>query len=221
MTRRLAKVLPTSRDRSVADIARVRTLSGRTSNASSSFRGRKQGRFSRWATPIPCGPRNAGTMPFRACTGRLWGPGVLDMKGGLPFFVYAMRALRDLDMPVAPKVLLQLNSDEEVGSESSRALTEEERATERRRAGPRARHRTRRQAEDRAQGRSATTRFTVRGRAAHAGLDFAEGASAILGIGAPGREDRGFTRSGSSALPSAPASFRWHSQQRSAGGVHA
>ena len=32
--------------------------------------------------------------------------------------------LRDLDVPVAHKVVLQINSDEEVGSESSRALTE-------------------------------------------------------------------------------------------------
>ena len=47
------------------------------------------------------------------------------MKAGLVFFIFAMRALRDLDVPVARKVVLQVNSDEEVGSESSRALTEE------------------------------------------------------------------------------------------------
>ena len=48
--------------------------------------------------------------------GRLWGPGVLDMKGGIAFFVFAMRALRELDVPVNRKVVLQLNSDEEIGS---------------------------------------------------------------------------------------------------------
>ena len=64
-------------------------------------------------------------MPFREKGGRLWGPGVLDMKSGIVFFLYAVRALRELDTPVARRVVLQVNSDEEVGSDSSRALTEE------------------------------------------------------------------------------------------------
>jgi len=63
-------------------------------------------------------------MPFRQKDGRLWGPGVLDMKSGIAFFLAAARALRELDIPVARRVLLQLNCDEEVGSHSSRALTE-------------------------------------------------------------------------------------------------
>ncbi|MBM3768793.1 MAG: M20 family metallopeptidase, partial [Acidobacteria bacterium] len=32
------------------------------------------------------------SMPFRIGDGRLWGPGVLDMKGGVALFVFAMRA---------------------------------------------------------------------------------------------------------------------------------
>src|SRR5579871_4191906 len=64
-------------------------------------------------------------MPFKEGRGRLWGPGVLDMKGGLAFFIFAMRALRDLDVPVARRVMLQVNADEEVGSDSSREWTEE------------------------------------------------------------------------------------------------
>jgi glutamate carboxypeptidase len=64
------------------------------------------------------------TMPFLEKKGRLWGPGVLDMKAGLVFFIYAMRALLELDVSVSKKVVMQVNSDEEVGSESSRALTE-------------------------------------------------------------------------------------------------
>ena len=40
------------------------------------------------------------TMPFRERDGRLWGPGVLDMKAGIAFFIFAVRALRELDMPV-------------------------------------------------------------------------------------------------------------------------
>ena len=34
------------------------------------------------------------TMPFRQGDGRLWGPGVLDMKAGIAFFIFAARALR-------------------------------------------------------------------------------------------------------------------------------
>ena len=92
------------------------------------------------------------TMPFRQARGRLWGPGVLDMKAGLVFFAFAMRILRELDVPVRRKVVLQVNSDEEVGSPSSRLLTEEI-AKKRRRAGARTRHGTRRKAEDRPQRR--------------------------------------------------------------------
>src|SRR5690349_24115605 len=61
----------------------------------------------------------AGTlrsMPFRESDGRLWGPGVLDMKSGIVFLIFAARALRDLEIPTASKLVLQLNSDEEVGS---------------------------------------------------------------------------------------------------------
>src|SRR5882724_2804884 len=61
------------------------------------------------------------TMPFSKARRRLWGPGVLDMKAGLVFFVFAMRILRELNVPVRRKVVLQINSDEETGSESSRA----------------------------------------------------------------------------------------------------
>src|SRR6202034_844960 len=45
------------------------------------------------------------SMPFREKNGRLWGPGVLDMKAGIAFFLYAMRILRDLDVPAPGKVL--------------------------------------------------------------------------------------------------------------------
>src|SRR5262249_50952056 len=53
-------------------------------------------------------------MPFRQADGRVWGPGVLDMKAGIAFFLTAVRALRELEIPVSSKVLLQLNPDEEV-----------------------------------------------------------------------------------------------------------
>jgi glutamate carboxypeptidase len=119
------------------------------------------------------------SMPFREKDGRLWGPGVLDMKAGIAFFIYAMRILRDLDTPVAHQVVMQINSDEEVGSQSSRALTEK--------------NARRSQAvlvlepAGGLEGKLKTARkgigdytVTVRGKAAHSGLDFTAGASAIL-----------------------------------------
>src|ERR1017187_4487274 len=41
---------------------------------------------------------NLRTMPFRNLRGRLWGPGVLDMKAGIVFFIFAARSLRELDL---------------------------------------------------------------------------------------------------------------------------
>src|SRR5690349_15122079 len=38
------------------------------------------------------------SMPFREAEGRLWGPGVLDMKSGVAFLIFAAQALRDLDI---------------------------------------------------------------------------------------------------------------------------
>jgi glutamate carboxypeptidase len=119
------------------------------------------------------------TMPFRETGGRLWGPGVLDMKAGVAFFIAAMRALRDLDTPVAGKVVMQLNSDEEVGSDSSRALTE--------RNAQKSKAVLVLEPGTGLEGKLKTARkgvggYTVRvaGRASHAGVDFSAGASAIL-----------------------------------------
>ncbi|MFN8471260.1 MAG: M20 family metallopeptidase [Anaerolineae bacterium] len=64
-------------------------------------------------------------MPFAQDRGKLRGPGIFDMKGGLVLALFAMRALRDLDLLRGPVTLL-INSDEEVGSLTSRELIEAE-----------------------------------------------------------------------------------------------
>jgi glutamate carboxypeptidase len=132
------------------------------------------------------------SMPFREAKGRLWGPGVFDMKCGIAFFVFAMRALRDLDIPVAHEVVLQLNSDEEVGSPSSRPHTE----AEARRSlavlvmepalGLDGRLKTARKGVG-------ELRITVRGKAAHSGVDFSSGASAVVELARQIERIAGFT----------------------------
>jgi glutamate carboxypeptidase len=62
------------------------------------------------------------SMPWRESKGKLYGPGVLDMKAGVVMAIEALQVLqtRGLDRPVT----LLLNSEEEVGSPFSRAITE-------------------------------------------------------------------------------------------------
>lgn len=169
----------------VADIAKLRTFQGgrfgRHLRCEFKLPGRqKEGQIlglGHSDTVWPLGTLER--MPFQEKDGRLWGPGVLDMKAGVAFFVYAMHALRDLDVPVARRVVLLLNSDEEVGSESSRPLTEE---TARASVAVLVL-----EPGTGLAGKAKTARkgvgdytVTVQGKASHAGVDFAAGASAIL-----------------------------------------
>jgi glutamate carboxypeptidase len=119
------------------------------------------------------------TMPFGAHSGRLWGPGVLDMKAGLAFFIYAARTLRDLDVRVKRNVVLWIVSDEEVGSGTSRLVTE---------AGAKQSNFVLvMEPGTGLTGKLKTARkgvgnytLAVEGRASHAGVDFSGGVSAIL-----------------------------------------
>ena len=131
-------------------------------------------------------------MPFRQEQGRLWGPGVLDMKSGLAFFVFALLAIRDLDIPVPHRVVLQLNADEEVGSPTSRALTED--------AAKRS-HRVlvlepgtglKGKLKTGAKG-TGSYRLAVHGKASHAGVDYEAGASAIVELARQIERVAGFT----------------------------
>ena len=61
------------------------------------------------------------SMPWQEKDGRFWGPGVLDMKAGVMMALTALRSLQEFG-PIRPVTLL-LNSDEEVGSTVSRPIT--------------------------------------------------------------------------------------------------
>ncbi len=133
------------------------------------------------------------TMPCREAGGRLFGPGVLDMKSGIAFFIFAVRALRELEIPAVSRVVLQLNSDEEVGSASSRPLTEKNAA--------RSHAVLVLEPGTGLEGKLKTARkgvgdFTllVKGKASHAGVDFAAGASAILELARQIARIAGFTQ---------------------------
>ncbi len=67
-------------------------------------------------------------MPARVAEGRFYGPGAFDMKGGIVNALWAVRALRALDLAPRQRVTLLITSDEEVGSATSRPLIEAEAA---------------------------------------------------------------------------------------------
>ena len=118
-------------------------------------------------------------MPFKQAEGRLWGPGVFDMKSGVAFFVFAAETLRELDIAVPHRFVMQLNSDEEIGSPTSRPFTEAEARKSKAvlvaepGAGLDGRAKTARKG-------GGTYTLRVEGRAAHSGLDFSSGVSAVL-----------------------------------------
>ena len=118
-------------------------------------------------------------MPLKVKDGKMHGPGIYDMKTGLTQIIFVLRALQELRLepPVTPVVFI--NSDEEIGSRESATyihrlarLANRSLVTEPS-LGPRGRLKT---------ARKGVGRFTIKvqGKAAHAGLNPEQGASAIL-----------------------------------------
>jgi glutamate carboxypeptidase len=68
----------------------------------------------------------AKRRPFAVEAGQAKGPGVHDMKAGLLIALFALRAVRLLQAQPRHKLVYLLNSDEEVGSPTSRPLIEAE-----------------------------------------------------------------------------------------------
>jgi glutamate carboxypeptidase len=118
-------------------------------------------------------------MPFAAGDEVVKGPGVYDMKAGLVQMLFALRALQELRLEPTVLPVIFVNSDEEIGSrESTKYIRALARVADRAYVlepslGAQGQLKT---------ARKGVGRFTVRvkGKAAHAGLDPAAGASAIL-----------------------------------------
>lgn len=117
-------------------------------------------------------------MPCKIENATLRGPGVLDMKSGIGLMLHAIEALQSWSKKLPRPVSVFLVSDEEIGSHSSRAITE---ALAKKSAGV--------LVLEPAAGRGAvkTARkgvgeytLRVQGIASHAGLDPGKGHSAII-----------------------------------------
>jgi glutamate carboxypeptidase len=132
------------------------------------------------------------TMPCRIVDNKLTGPGVLDMKSGIALMLHSIAALKDWHGGLPRPVTVLLVSDEEVGSDSSRALTE---ALARRAAavlviepsyGTEGAVKTARKGVGGYQ-------VKVTGKAAHAGLDFQKGVNSIVELARQIEKITGFT----------------------------
>ena len=119
-------------------------------------------------------------MPFKVADKRVWGPGVLDMKSGVVMALYAIEMLRSADA-LDREVVLLLNSDEEVGSTTSRAITE---ALAKRASAVLVLEPGQGLHGSAKTWRKGVGNYTVRvrGVAAHSGVDFSKGHSAIREI---------------------------------------
>jgi glutamate carboxypeptidase len=107
--------------------------------------------------------------------GRLWGPGTLDMKAGGAMALTALEMLTEADL-LDREIVLLLNSDEEVGSPVSRPVTERLAAQC---AAVFVLEPAQGLAYKTARKGTGGWRIEIQGIAAHAGVDFQKGASAI------------------------------------------
>jgi glutamate carboxypeptidase len=117
-------------------------------------------------------------MPFRTTSRCAWGPGIFDMKAGLVLALFAVDALRASGLRPRKRLVFFWNSDEEIGSQSSRGEIERE-----------AKRSDATLVLEPAYGRNGclktsrkgvgTAELLVTGRSAHAGIDPSVGVNAV------------------------------------------
>ncbi|MFP5114189.1 M20 family metallopeptidase [Bacillaceae bacterium C204] len=67
-----------------------------------------------------------GRLNLKREGNKLYGPGILDMKGGIIQSLWAIKAIQELKLPLNKKIVFLCNSDEEIGSVASKEYIEEE-----------------------------------------------------------------------------------------------
>ena len=131
------------------------------------------------------------SMPVKQSDGRLYGPGVYDMKAGVIMALTALQTVIESSL-LKQAVTLLLVSDEEIGSPVSRPITEKL-ATQASAVyvlepaqGPQGAYKTARKGVG-------GYRLDVRGIGAHSGVDFTAGHSAVLELARQIEVIAGFT----------------------------
>jgi glutamate carboxypeptidase len=137
-------------------------------------------------TVWPLGTRE--NMPWREAKGRFHGPGVLDMKAGVIMALAAVSSLQELTL--TRPVTLLLNSEEEVGSPVSRPITER---LARKSAAVFVLEPAQGLAYKTARKGIGVYRVEVTGVAAHSGVDFERGHSAVVELAKQVEVVSGFT----------------------------
>ena len=118
-------------------------------------------------------------MPVVQSNGKLSGPGVFDMKAGIIQILFSLRAIKALQLDLAVTPIVLINTDEEIGSHESTPIIKRLSKLVHRAfvleppLGLEGRLKT---------ARKGVGRFTitVKGKAAHAGLDPQKGVNAIV-----------------------------------------
>jgi len=118
-------------------------------------------------------------MPVVQSNGKLSGPGVFDMKAGIIQILFSLRAIKALQLDLAVTPIILINTDEEIGSHESTPIIKRLSKLVHRAfvleppLGLEGRLKT---------ARKGVGRFTitVKGKAAHAGLDPEKGVNAIV-----------------------------------------
>ena len=71
-------------------------------------------------------PADTDFNSYKEDDARCYGPGVVDMKGGLVVGIFALRALQEIGLLAEIPLVFIFNSDEEIGSRSSLELIQQE-----------------------------------------------------------------------------------------------
>lgn len=120
-------------------------------------------------------------MPFSVDGNEISGPGIFDMKAGICMMIFAMRAIKELELSYEVQPVFLITTDEEIGSwESKNLIIEQAKQAERTfvlepSLGTEGKIKTERKGIGQFE-------INIKGQPSHAGLDPEKGVSAIVGL---------------------------------------